>query len=54
VAYTSAHVDYAQSEFIVRSKHSCLKHPATIQEVRRILHEHLEGQASTAAPASRP
>jgi hypothetical protein len=42
VAYESAHVDYVQSEFIVRSKHSCLNQPAAIQEVRRILHEHLQ------------
>ncbi len=42
VAYESAQVDYVQSEFIVRSKHSCLNHPATVQEVRRILHEHLQ------------
>jgi len=41
VKYTSAHVDYVQSEFIVRSFHSCLDQPATIEEVRRILHEHL-------------
>lgn len=41
VAYSSAHVDYAKSEFIVRSGHSCLDHPGTIQEVRRILHEHI-------------
>jgi pimeloyl-ACP methyl ester carboxylesterase len=42
VAYQSAHVDYVESEFIVRSKHSCLDQPATIEEVRRILHQHLE------------
>ncbi len=42
VTYQSAHVDYVQSEFIVRSKHSCLNQPATIEEVRRILHTHLE------------
>ncbi len=42
VAYQSAHVDYVESEFIVRSKHSCLNQPATIEEVRRILHEHLK------------
>ena len=41
VAYESAHVDYVESEFIVRSYHSCLNQPATIEEVRRILHEHL-------------
>jgi pimeloyl-ACP methyl ester carboxylesterase len=42
VAYQSAHVDYVESEFIVRSYHSCLNQPATIEEVRRILHEHLD------------
>jgi pimeloyl-ACP methyl ester carboxylesterase len=41
VTYQSAHVDYAESEFIVRSVHSCQNNPATIEEVRRILHEHL-------------
>ena len=42
VAYQSAHVDYVESEFIVRSYHSCLNQPGTIEEVRRILHEHLK------------
>ena len=42
VAYQSAHVDYVESEFIVSSKHSCLGQPATIEEVRRILHQHLK------------
>jgi pimeloyl-ACP methyl ester carboxylesterase len=41
VTYQSAHVDYATSEFIVRSFHTCLEEPDTIEEVRRILHEHL-------------
>lgn len=41
VSYQSAHVDYVESEFIVRSFHSCQQQPATIEEVRRILHEHL-------------
>lgn len=41
VKYTSAHVDYVESEFIVRSFHSCQDKPETIEEVRRILHEHL-------------
>lgn len=41
VAYTSAHVDYVESEFIVRSGHSCQGHPLVIEEVRRILLEHL-------------
>jgi pimeloyl-ACP methyl ester carboxylesterase len=39
VKYTSAHVDYAESEFIVRSGHSCQGNPLTIEEVRRILLE---------------
>jgi pimeloyl-ACP methyl ester carboxylesterase len=42
VAYSSAHLDNVESEFIVRSHHSCLNHPATIQEVGRIMHEHLD------------
>jgi hypothetical protein len=42
VKYTSAHVDGVESEVIVRSYHTCLNHPATIQEVLRILHQNLE------------
>src|SRR5262249_36559103 len=41
VAYPSAHVDYVESEVIVRSFHSCQDKPPTIEEVRRILLEHL-------------
>ena len=41
VQYTSAHVDYAESEYIVRSGHSCQGNPLTIEEVRRILLENL-------------
>src|SRR5262249_32707294 len=41
VAYRSAHVDYAESELVVRSGHSCQGNPAAIEEVRRILLEHL-------------
>lgn len=41
VKYRSAHVDYAKSEFLVRSSHSCQDKPAVIEEVRRILIEHL-------------
>ncbi len=46
VKYTSAHVDYAESEFIVRSGHSCQGNPLTIEEVRRILLE-IPSPAST-------
>ena len=42
VKYTSAHVDYVESEFIVRSGHSSQEHPLVIEEVRRILLEHLD------------
>jgi pimeloyl-ACP methyl ester carboxylesterase len=47
VQYTSAHVDYAESEFIVRSGHSCQGNPLTIEEVRRILLKNL-GEATPA------
>jgi len=52
VKYTSAHLDHMQSEFIVRSFHSCLNEPATIEEVRRILYEHLSSipAAATQSP----
>ncbi len=44
VEYKSAHLDEVASEFIVRSEHSCQEHPFTIEEVRRILLEHLASQ----------
>lgn len=40
VEYTSAHLEGAQSERIVRSGHSCQSDPVTIQEVKRILRIH--------------
>ena len=40
VGYTSAHVEDARSEKIVRSGHSAQGDPAGIEEVRRILLEH--------------
>jgi triacylglycerol esterase/lipase EstA (alpha/beta hydrolase family) len=43
VEYKSAHVAGVESELIVRGSHSCQSMPATIEEVRRILHEHLAG-----------
>jgi pimeloyl-ACP methyl ester carboxylesterase len=45
VTYRSAHLDQADSELVVRSKHSCQGKPATIEEVRRILTEHLREEA---------
>ena len=52
VKYTSAHVDYAESEFIVRSGHSCQMNPLTIEEVRRLLLKNLSGEKwpATTAP----
>ena len=42
VTYKSAHIDYVESEFRVRSGHSCRGHPLVIEEVRRILLKHLK------------
>lgn len=41
VEYASAHQEGVASEFIVRSGHSCQGNPLTIEEVRRILLEHI-------------
>jgi hypothetical protein len=41
VAYTSAHIDGVESEYVVTSGHSCQDNPHTIEEVRRILLEHI-------------
>jgi hypothetical protein len=43
VTYESSHLEGAVSEKIVRSGHSSVhNHPLAIEEVRRILHEHLD------------
>jgi len=41
VAYESAHIDGVESEKVVRSGHSTQGRPETIDEVRRILREHI-------------
>jgi pimeloyl-ACP methyl ester carboxylesterase len=41
VQYSSAHIDGVESEFIVRDQHSSQGNPLVIEEVRRILLEHL-------------
>ena len=41
VSYRSAHLDEAVSELIVRSGHSVQSHPEAIEEIRRILLQHL-------------
>jgi hypothetical protein len=42
VPYSSAHINSAESEVIVRADHSQVhRHPLSVLEVRRILLEHL-------------
>ncbi|MCC6823158.1 MAG: alpha/beta fold hydrolase [Verrucomicrobia subdivision 3 bacterium] len=53
VKYSSAHVDYVESELLVGSGHSCQDKPATIEEVRRILHEHLKALPPVGFPQTR-
>ena len=43
VAYSSAHIEPVESELVVRSSHSTQGHPATIEEVRRILRLRTDG-----------
>jgi pimeloyl-ACP methyl ester carboxylesterase len=45
VTYESAHLEGVASEKVVRSSHSTQSEPDTIQEVRRILREHVLGTA---------
>ncbi len=53
VKYRSAHVDYVESEFVVRSGHGCQDKAVVIEEVRRILLEHLaETSGGAGAPAN--
>lgn len=49
VSYESAHVPYVASEFLVQHDHSCQGDPLVVEEVRRVLMEHLRG-----APQSVP
>jgi len=51
VEYKSAHVDWAESELIVRSTHSTQGEPATINEIRRILLLHLNGCPGVPTPS---
>ena len=41
VPYSSSHLDNVESELVVKSGHSAQKEPLAIQEIRRILLEHL-------------
>lgn len=42
VPYSSSHIDWAVSEHVVPATHFCLDHEQTIEELRRILREHLQ------------
>jgi len=42
VEYKSAHIDGVESELVVRDGHSCQSNPVVIEDVRRILIEHLK------------
>jgi hypothetical protein len=57
VEYSSAHIEGVESEFVVVSGHSCQDNPHTIQEVRRILLEHIkefdEQQGKATSPADK-
>jgi hypothetical protein len=50
VKYSSAHLAGVESELVVRSGHSCQGNPATIEEVRRILLEHLRKENQSNRP----
>jgi hypothetical protein len=49
VPYRSAHIDDVESELVIRSSHSCERHPDAIKEVQRILFLHLESSKGTGA-----
>jgi hypothetical protein len=54
VKYASAHIDGVESERVVRSSHSVQGNPETIQEVKRILIEHVRtlGKLQKAGPSN--
>jgi len=41
VTYESAHIEGAESELVIRFGHSVQSHPQAIEEIRRILLQHL-------------
>jgi pimeloyl-ACP methyl ester carboxylesterase len=46
VPYSSSHLDGVASELLVHGLHICLNHSAVIEEVRRILMEHIGNEAA--------
>jgi pimeloyl-ACP methyl ester carboxylesterase len=49
VAYDSAHIEGVESELVVRSGHSVQSNPKAIEEIRRILYEHLQESRGSVA-----
>lgn len=41
VPYSSSHIDWAASEYVVPTNHFCQDHERTVEELRRILRQHL-------------
>lgn len=50
VPYASSHVPGARSELIVPAAHGLTEHPQTVEEILRILREHLRASGRPAAP----
>ncbi len=50
VRYSSAHFEPVESELVVRSSHSTQSNPHTVEEVRRILLEHLAANGCDSTP----
>jgi hypothetical protein len=46
VPYSSSHIDGVCSELLVHGLHICMSHPAVIEEVGRILKEHLDHETA--------
>ena len=53
VTYRSAHLDGTASEIVIKAGHSVQSDPGAIEEVRRILMEHLEQVTRASLPTSR-
>jgi hypothetical protein len=53
VRYWSSHLDGAQSELVVPSTHRAQENPMTIQEIDRILREHLQSAAMAPKPKAK-
>ncbi len=54
VAYSSSHLEGAESELVVPSEHNAHTHPAAVQEIKRILHLHLEKKEAENLKVKKP